>query len=230
MNIGNQMDVNKLIEQYTRDINLSIPINHSAKYQYDILLNYFSNFNVISDSVSGENVLMSSLMVNHYLAIWGMFRGSSNLGNTNSYFIADLLTFMLNSNNGVLLPLLDKNFSSFSSNDIPVLNKVIYDIKKEISRSGISPTDTLVSKILLGVWGQVPAYDRYFLNGIKNINKLTDYKLTSSLSANGIVKLSMWANQFNWEPVYSNSEFGNVLEYSLAKKVDMALFSLGKNS
>ena len=230
MNIGKRMDVNVLVEQYAMDIDSSIPMKHSAKYQYDILSAYFSKFDVISDAVSDENVLMSALMMNHYLATWGMFRGSSQLSNTNTYFMVDLLAFLLNSKNGVLLPLLDRDFSSFSPCDIPLLKDTLNKIRREIASSGVSPTDTLVSKILLGVWGQVPAYDRYFINGVRYINGLTNYNLTQSLSANGLVKLSIWARQFDWHPIFSNSEFGNGAEYSLAKKVDMALFALGKYS
>ena len=34
----------------------------------------------------------------------------------------------------------------------------------------ISPTDTLLSKILLGTLGCIPAYDRYFIVGLKEMN------------------------------------------------------------
>ena len=33
----------------------------------------------------------------------------------------------------------------------------------------ISPTDTLLSKIMLGTLGCVPAYDRYFIDGLKEM-------------------------------------------------------------
>jgi hypothetical protein len=33
----------------------------------------------------------------------------------------------------------------------------------------ISPTDTLISKVMLGTLGCIPAYDRYFVDGLKKM-------------------------------------------------------------
>lgn len=48
-------------------------------------------------------------------------------------------------------------------------------------RKEISVTDTLCSKILLGVYGIMPAYDRYFINGIKAHGLQNTYLCESSL-------------------------------------------------
>jgi hypothetical protein len=43
----------------------------------------------------------------------------------------------------------------------------IYFIKGKDKPKPISPTDTLLSKIMLGTLGCIPAYDRYFIEGLK---------------------------------------------------------------
>ena len=54
-------------------------------------------------------------------------------------------------------------------------NKLAYHYSKIYFTKGgekpktISPTDTLLSKILLGTLGCVPAYDRYFIDGLKHM-------------------------------------------------------------
>src|SRR5690606_26608959 len=41
--------------------------------------------------------------------------------------------------------------------------------KGDNKQKSISPTDTLLSKIMLGTLGCVPAYDRYFVDGLKEM-------------------------------------------------------------
>ena len=45
----------------------------------------------------------------------------------------------------------------------------IYFTKGTDKPKPISPTDTLLSKIMLGTLGCVPAYDRYFIDGLKEM-------------------------------------------------------------
>jgi hypothetical protein len=45
----------------------------------------------------------------------------------------------------------------------------IYFTKGVDKPKPISPTDTLLSKIMLGTLGCVPAYDRYFIDGLKQM-------------------------------------------------------------
>lgn len=57
------------------------------------------------------------------------------------------------------------------------IHRNIYFTKGEEKPKSISPTDTLLSKILLGTLGCVPAFDRYFIDGLKEIkiqNKVFD--------------------------------------------------------
>lgn len=109
-----------------------------------------------------------------YLASWGMYRGSSGLLQKN-HFIHKGAVDILFSNEGQKLKCNSMNESA-KSNIKDILNlkdklanhyKSIEFIKGADKPKPISPTDTLLSKILLGTLGCVPAYDRYFIDGLK---------------------------------------------------------------
>ena len=224
------MDVNKLVNEYTLDIGENIKKEFSAKYQYDILLAYFSSFKNVSDIVSDKNIEKSALMMVNYLATWGMYRASGNLRNTNTHFMEYILYSLMNKNDGSLLPLINKCFSSFTESDEYKIDKLLNELRTFIKFGGVTPTDTLVSKILLGVWGGIPAYDRFFLVGIREINKVSDVSITKSLSGRAILELSSWAKNFSWNNVSSSYDPECNIQYPFGKVVDMAIFQLGKNS
>lgn len=109
-----------------------------------------------------------------YLASWGMYRGSSGLLQKN-HLIHKGAVDILFSNEGQKLKCNSKNEIA-KSNIKDILNikdklanhyKSIQFIKGADNPKPISPTDTLLSKILLGTLGCVPAYDRYFIDGLK---------------------------------------------------------------
>lgn len=113
-----------------------------------------------------------------YLASWGMYRGSSGLLQKN-HLIHKGAVDILFSNEGQTLKCNSKN-DVIRTNITDILNlknklanhySQIYFTKGEEKPKPISPTDTLLSKILLGTLGCVPAYDRYFIDGLKE-NKM----------------------------------------------------------
>ncbi|MEI6596012.1 MAG: hypothetical protein WCO28_10655 [Bacteroidota bacterium] len=121
-----------------------------------------------------------SLQLAFYLASWGMYRGSTGL-----------LWKDYKIHNDAIKILLDEKFDEIRCRsgyeiDENKIKKII-DVKNEISeyyaskdyikptkegdkKDNITPTDTLVTKILLGTLGCVPAYDRFLLIGLKEKN------------------------------------------------------------
>ena len=114
-----------------------------------------------------------------YLASWGMYRGSSGLlqknhtlhnGAVDILFSAESQKLKCNANNEVdidsIIPILGlkKELASYYSQD---KFKFVRGTEKP---KPITPTDTLLSKIMLGTLGCVPAYDRYFIDGLKEMN------------------------------------------------------------
>src|SRR5690606_38208487 len=101
-----------------------------------------------------------------YLASWGMYRGSSKLLN---------FDFLIHSGSVQLLQSYNSLRCSSESNvadiDLAKLLDLIDKLSKYYEEHGITPTDTLISKIILGTLGCLPAYDRFFIDGVKHHNK-----------------------------------------------------------
>ena len=117
-----------------------------------------------------------------YLASWGMYRGSSGLLQKNHIIHEKAVD--------ILLQQKYKSIRCHSENEVTKDNiGDILSLKEELSNyysninfirgsneeKGISTTDTLLSKIILGTLGCVPAYDRYFIKGLK-INDIKLYE------------------------------------------------------
>lgn len=127
-------------------------------------------FKSFSEKQSTEN---HSLQLAFYLASWGMYRGSSGLLQKNHLIHEGTVEIIYKSK---YEPLKCNNLLDVSSRHIPLimeLKKELADHYKQIpfvrgiNESTISDTDTLLSKILLGTLACVPAYDRYFIVGLK---------------------------------------------------------------
>jgi len=111
-----------------------------------------------------------------YLASWGMYRGSGGLlqknhlihkgavnivfSKTNQKLKCNQTTEVIRDNIKAILKVKDELAEHYSS---------IYFTKGADKPKPISPTDTLLSKIMLGTLGCVPAYDRYFIDGLKEM-------------------------------------------------------------
>ena len=120
-----------------------------------------------------------------YLASWGMYRGSSGLLQKNHLIHQGAV--------GILFLKTSQELKCNQTIEIKRENiKAILEVKNELTKHYqkdkfkfirgdeeaklISPTDTLLSKIMLGTLGCVPAYDRYFIDGLKEMKmKHTDF-------------------------------------------------------
>lgn len=105
-----------------------------------------------------------------YLASWGMYRGSSMLLQKNHMVHQDTIKILYNidfsnlkcnKKNEVTNKLKDESISK--------INQIKSELSNHYIKNGVSPTDTLLSKILLGTLGCVPAFDDYFVKGIKKM-------------------------------------------------------------
>ncbi len=124
-----------------------------------------------------------SLQLAFYLASWGMYRGSSFLLQKDYKVHAPVVKEILDKRYDCLfglecrdlrkdevwncLCLLEEDLKQYYD-DVRRSIEEFADVKKEIS-------DTLITKIMMGTLGCVPAYDRYFVEGVK------DQKITSGI-------------------------------------------------
>jgi hypothetical protein len=101
-----------------------------------------------------------------YLASWGMFRGSSFLLQKSAKYFIKTIEY-INSLEKELWKIDVDNY------DDRIINKLIeiYNKLEELVVEGRSRSITLVTKIMLGIFGFVPAYDEYFCESFRKIAK-----------------------------------------------------------
>jgi len=121
----------------------------------------------------------AALQMAFYLASWGMYRGSSFL-----------LQYAYTVHLGVIDILGESRFSVLwetefgaSKTDQKLISKIlelvdgIRAVYQPFSPAADSqqPTDTLITKIILGTFGCLPACDRYFIDGFKSTGNRYSY-------------------------------------------------------
>ncbi|WP_299547424.1 hypothetical protein [Seonamhaeicola sp.] len=157
-----------------------------------------------------------ALHLGFYLASWGMYRGSSNLLQKDYLVHIDAVKII-------------KSFDYLSCfNGKDVIRDNLADILELINQLSeyyknehdISPTDTLISKIVLGTLGCLPAFDRLFIDGVKSEKQ--SFKTLKSKSLNRLFdfventkELEILKHKYN--------------QYPVMKLVDMYFWQIGYN-
>ena len=95
------------------------------------------------------------------LATWGMFRNSDL--QTKSFKVYECLIKEVSKEEH----LWNIDVMNYPDDGIEKILKFKTKISNLLRQEGISPTDTLTSKIIMGVFGCVPAYDNYFKKTLK---------------------------------------------------------------
>ena len=171
-----------------------------------------------------------SLHLAFYLASWGMYRGSS---------------FLLQKDYKVLSPTVEKILkpeydclfglacADLRNDDVRAQLKELYDdiakhfrpIRDEVAgrevASNVSPV--LITKILMGTLGCVPAYDRFFVDGIKE-HKVT----TGEYSLKSVLKLADFYEAHNdrLEEARRGMQCEDLI-YPQMKLLDMGFWQIG---
>lgn len=170
-----------------------------------------------------------SLHLAFYLASWGMYRGSSGLLQKDykiHYGAVEILTSSIYS----AIRAFD---SDIKRDNIPLilgLFKELSDYYGEIQyiRNGrelkITPTDTLITKVILGALGCVPAYDRFFNRGLLEAGITQKFGQTSLNQLFDFIEFGS-----NKELIMEAKESVSVnnLEYPTMKIIDMFFWSIG---
>lgn len=167
------------------------------------------------------------LHLSFYLASWGMYRGSSFLLWKDYLIHKSIVKKILEKKN-----LQNIDFSQKVNVDeifelitwikewYPQNIKTINGIKKQANVS-----DTLVTKILLGTLGCIPAYDRYFCNGLK----IKHIKPHTKLSVNNFNKLVDFYqnNKDDLDKIQQEINKHSKVKYPIMKLIDMYFWQIG---
>jgi hypothetical protein len=170
----------------------------------------------------------AALQLAFYLASWGMYRGSSFL-----------LQHTYTVHRGVVDLVADSRYDKLWNTDfgakeadahlVPDIEKLIEAIRKSYrifvpSKQSGQPTDTLITKVLLGTFGCLPACDRYFVDGFKR----QGFKY-SHLNTKFIERVLQFCqehlHQLRGEQLRIERRGG--VRYPLMKLVDMCFWQIG---
>ena len=172
------------------------------------------------------------LQLAFYLASWGMYRGSSFLLQKDFKIhipvVKEILKPIYNDLAGVScseFKRVDIQNKLLAINDFldSYYGEIRRSIKGELLKSNVS--NTLITKILLGTLGCVPAYDRYFISGIKS------RKVASGIyNIKSILQLATFyeSNFDRLEAIRYNMLVNNLL-YPPMKLIDMGFWKIGYN-
>ena len=161
------IDIEKHVRAYLGDRS---PVARPSSFDY--CFNYFQAFRtsatpqLLADST---NLELSCLHLGYYLASWGMLRGSTLLHNKSSRFLQPTIEVIAAEPTDVWR--IDTH--RYTDTNIDSLLRISGDIARAISvetgpsRTGRAATPTLVTKVMLGVFGCLPAFDRFFNLGFK---------------------------------------------------------------
>jgi hypothetical protein len=126
---------------------------------FDYCFNYFQSFreNNIAELASDGHIHESCLQLGFYLASWGMFRGSSFLLNRSVKHFENTIRLIA----GFDPIIWSIDVEGYSKENIKILVKFKECLIESLGENN-KPSDTLVTKIMLGVFGNTPAFDTNF--------------------------------------------------------------------
>jgi len=128
---------------------------------FDYCFNYFqeqSDRGLTAELTSQENLEMSCLQLGFYLASWGMYRGSTTRLKRSLAYLKPPVEVIANAPAEIW----STDADSYTPERIELMLDVAAHLR-ECFPEGAS--DTTVTKVMLGVFGCVPAFDQYFKRG-----------------------------------------------------------------
>lgn len=154
------MDIEANLAAFTRDL------GRDARYaSFDYCFNYFQSFreqNCTADIAAPENMQMSCLQLGFYLASWGMLRGSSTLLLKSARHYVPVIDVI------AAAPADAWNLDAhrYIPGTWPVARQLDQQIRRAFGHhNGVTPT--LTTKVMLGVFGNIPAFDTNFRAGFR---------------------------------------------------------------
>lgn len=153
-----QINSEQYLKTFLKDRNIS-----DRYASYDFCFNYFQWFKNKQDIISPENIEKSCLHLWFYLASRWMYRWSSFLLQKSMEIYKELLQVVVNMNPKIW---------TMDVDNYPWNENFIIDCYNQIKESFIIDNErhiVLITKIMLGLFGCIPAYDQFFTKGLSEI-------------------------------------------------------------
>ena len=139
------------IERVVTDF-ISQAAPHHRYTSFDYCFNHFSAKENIT-----RDIEKSCLMLGFYLASWGMYRGSSFLLQKSVKVLEPVIAVILEQDDS----LWSIDVDNYTEENIQKIKDAYSNVKDSLIKGGQAEV-VLITKILLGVFGFIPAFDRYF--------------------------------------------------------------------
>lgn len=157
LELGNSVDLPANLKKFLDDR------NPNARYaSFDYCFNYFQSFResgTVAELASPTKIQMSCLQLGFYLASWGMFRGSTDLLQRSARHLIPVIEVVAQTE----MSLWEIDADRYTESNIRRLCEQAHTISQALP----DMSNTLVTKIMLGVFGSVPAFDTYFRKACK---------------------------------------------------------------
>ena len=213
------MYVKKSINQYLEGNGKNKGRKPNERYaSFDFCYNYFYSFykrNKLNELADEKNLQMSCLQLGFYLASWGMMRNSFLLEKSIKNY-KNLIVVISKMNP----KLWEIDVDKYDEENIELLLNCKKQIVEVLGKEN-KPSDTLVSKIMLGVFANIPAYDKYFRKSLKlhSLNKKSLLKIKKFYEENKETFDSFKIHTFD----FLTSQKTDII-YTKAKLIDMCGF------
>ena len=218
------MDIKKTFNQFLEGGGKNKGRRPNERYaSFDFCYNYFYSFykqNKLSELANDRNLQMSCLQIGFYLASWGMMRGSSFLLEKSVKNFSNLIVAISKMNPS----LWEIDVADYNEENISLMLDCKQQIINALGEEN-KPSDTLVTKIMLGVFANIPAFDQYFRKGLKvySVNKQALLKIKEFYLENKKDFDSFKIHTFDF---LTSKETKNI--YTKAKLIDMCGFMDGQ--
>ncbi len=191
----------------------------------------YSFFQEIHSKCCESLIDAAALQLAFYLASWGMYRGSSQLLQKDYQVHMPIVAEIFNKAYNDLWSI-DYSNIGLDGPEVDLIMQLSKTITHIYSGLGISPTDTLVTKVMLGTFGCIPAYDTLFINGVTYWNQVLPEKFRpkfparfSKNSFRGLIDFSRTHEKEIEEAQVYIMQRG--IAYPTMKLLDMYFWSLG---
>jgi len=156
-------DFRQRVERFFAGGSLAKGVSHPRSQSYDHCYNYFLD----NHSNLARDMEKSCAALGFYLASWGMYRGSAYLfKNTNSAHFVPLIEYIEN-HADELRPI---DLHVYDDANIGRVCRAYKEIGDLVLEGTGSARVTLVTKIMIAVFGRVPAFDSFFNRGMARVH------------------------------------------------------------
>jgi hypothetical protein len=192
---------------------------------FDYCYNYFRSTKNLN-----EDIEKSCLVLGFYLASWGMFRGSSFLLQHSIKHFQSAIEYISTRDKSDW----EIDVDTYNEKNIETIINIYHEIKKRLIPDGNTDL-TLITKVLLGVFGFIPAFDNYFCDsfrtisdnkcGFRRVNKTSlgfihTFYLENKLAIDNLASQTFTTDFLTGKQTKTN--------YTKAKIIDMYGFNYGK--